>query len=62
MGTVKHGAFNSSKIDTTGFFESNTNLWKALALFYKLKDGSFLINILEMTEVDQSIDVAEMFK
>ena len=38
MGTVKHGAFNSSKIDTTGFFESNTNLWKALALFYKLKD------------------------
>ena len=38
MGTVKHGAFNSSKVDTTGFFESNTNLWKALALFYKLKD------------------------
>lgn len=38
MGTVKHGAFNSSNIDTTGFFESNTNLWKALALFYKLKE------------------------
>lgn len=39
MGTVKHGAFNSSNIDTTGFFESNTNLWKALALFHKLKEG-----------------------
>ena len=31
-------------------------------LFYKLSDGTFLLNILEMTEVDQSIDVAEMFK
>jgi hypothetical protein len=31
-------------------------------LFYKLQDGTYLINILEMTEVEQSIDVAEMFK
>ncbi len=38
MGTVKHGAFNSSNVDTTGFFESNTNLWKGLALFHKLKE------------------------
>lgn len=30
--------------------------------FYKLEDGTFLINIPEMTELDQSIDVAEMFK
>lgn len=38
MGTVKHGAFNESNVDTTGFFESNTNLWKGLALYYKLKE------------------------
>ncbi len=30
--------------------------------FYKLEDGTFLIDIPEMTEIDQSIDVAEMFK
>ncbi len=30
--------------------------------FYKLEDGTFLIDIPEMTELDQSIDVAEMFK
>ena len=31
-------------------------------LFYKLADGTALINIPEMTEIDQSIDIAEMFK
>ena len=31
-------------------------------LFYKLADGSSLISIIEMTELDQSIDIAEMFK
>lgn len=31
-------------------------------LFYKLKDGTFLIDIPEMTELEQDIDVAEMFK
>jgi hypothetical protein len=30
--------------------------------FYKLDDGTFLIDIPEMTELDQSIDLAEMFK
>lgn len=30
-------------------------------LFYKLEDGSFLIDIPEMTELEQNIDVAEMF-
>ncbi len=30
--------------------------------FYKLKDGTFLIDIPEMTELEQNIDVAEMFK
>lgn len=35
MGTVKHG-YNVD--DTTGFFESNTNLWKCLAMYYKLLD------------------------
>ena len=31
-------------------------------LFYKLSDGTFLIDIPEMTELEQKIDVAEMFK
>ncbi len=30
--------------------------------FYKLEDGTFLIDIPEMSEIEQSIDVAEMFK
>jgi hypothetical protein len=30
--------------------------------FYKLQDGTFLINIPEMTELEQSIDLSEMFK
>lgn len=30
--------------------------------FYKLADGTFLIDIPEMMELEQSIDVAEMFK
>ncbi len=30
--------------------------------FYKLEDGTFLIDIPEMTELDQSIDIVEMFK
>ena len=30
--------------------------------FYKLEDGTFLINIPEMVEIDQSIDIIEMFK
>ena len=31
-------------------------------LFYKLEDGEVLIDIPEMTELEQDIDVAEMFK
>ena len=38
MPTVKRGNYNTSNYDTTGFFESNTNLWKAWALFNKLKE------------------------
>ncbi len=30
--------------------------------FYKLQDGTFLIDIPEMSELEQNIDVAEMFK
>ena len=30
--------------------------------FYKLEDGTFLIDIPEMVELEQSINVAEMFK
>jgi hypothetical protein len=30
--------------------------------FYKLQDGTFLIDIPEMTELEQAIDVEEMFR
>ena len=30
--------------------------------FYKLEDGTFLIDIPEMSEIEQTLDVAEMFK
>jgi hypothetical protein len=30
--------------------------------FYKLEDGTFLIDIPEMMEIEQSLDIAEMFK
>ena len=30
--------------------------------FYKLEDGTFLIDIPEMTEIEQTIDIKEMFK
>jgi hypothetical protein len=30
--------------------------------FYKLQDGTFLIDIPEKMEIEQSIDIAEMFK
>ena len=30
--------------------------------FYKLEDGQFLIDIPEMVELEQKIDVKEMFK
>ena len=30
--------------------------------FYKLEDGTFLIDIPEMTEIEQNLDLAEMFK
>ena len=30
--------------------------------FYKLEDGTFLIDIPEMTELDQAIDIKEMFR
>ena len=30
--------------------------------FYKLEDGTFLIDIPEKTEIEQSVDVEEMFR
>ena len=30
--------------------------------FYKLEDGTFLIDIPEMMEIEQNLDIAEMFK
>ena len=30
-------------------------------LFYKLSDGTFILEIPEMSEIEQAIDLAEMF-
>ncbi|MCD8294076.1 MAG: carboxypeptidase regulatory-like domain-containing protein [Clostridia bacterium] len=38
MQTIGRSAYNSSNPDTTGFFESNTNLIKGLALLEKLRE------------------------
>lgn len=39
MGTIKHGAADYS--DTTGFFETNTNMWKGLACLQRLSEYGF---------------------
>ena len=31
-------------------------------LFYKLDDGTYVLDIPEMAEIEQTIDVTEMFK
>lgn len=37
MATIKHGPYNGTNYpDTTGFFESNTNMWKGLELMQRL--------------------------
>lgn len=38
LPTIKHGPYNSTAPDTTGFFESNTNLWKCLSMVDKLRE------------------------
>lgn len=41
MPTVGHGEFNANNIDTCGFFESNTDLWKSLGMLDKLTEYGF---------------------
>ena len=52
MATIGHDPIVSANPDTTDFFESNTNLQKALALFYRLKDYGFknTTNGLDLTQ------------
>lgn len=39
LATIKHGPYNNTTTpDTTGFFESNTNMWKGLELAQRLVD------------------------
>ncbi len=56
MGTVKHGDYTQSdQVDTTGFFETNTNLKKAFALFYKLKEMGVQHNGANALDLTQNI-------
>ncbi len=55
-GTVKHGAYvQSDQVDTTGFFETNTNLKKAFALFHKLKEMGVKHNGANALDLTQNI-------
>ena len=54
MATIGHFPISSEDPDTTDFYESNTNLEKGLALFYRLKDYGFkhdgVNNALDLTQ------------
>ena len=52
--------FNGNGLVDTGNLLEHKQPEKVL--FYKLEDGKFLIDIPEMTELEQHIDVEEMFK
>lgn len=55
-GTVKHGAYTpTDKADTTGFFETNTNLQKGFALFHKLKEYGVQHNGENALDLTQNI-------
>ncbi len=56
MGTIKHGGYQQSdQVDTTGFFETNTNLKKAFALFYKLKEMGVQHNGANALDLTQNL-------
>ncbi len=55
-GTVKHGGYSQSDtVDTTGFFETNTNLQKGYALFHKLKEMGLVHNGENALDLTQNI-------
>lgn len=55
-GTVKHGGYApSDTVDTTGFFETNTNLQKGYALFHKLKEMGLVHNGKNALDLTQNI-------
>ncbi len=41
LPTIGHSPIDDANPDTTDFFESNTNLWKCLQMFHRLKDYGF---------------------
>lgn len=51
---------NRNNIVDTGILLEHKQPEKVL--FYKLEDGKFLIDIMESTELEQNIDMGEMFK
>ena len=53
MSTIKHGAADYT--DTAGFYESNTNLQKGLALFYKLKEFGVKHNASNARDLTQNL-------
>ena len=55
MATIGHNPISSENPDTTDFYESNTNLWKCLELFHKLKDYGFKHNAENALDLSQNL-------
>ena len=66
--TLKAGKYSirlTEDVNRNGIVDTGNLLERKLpekVLFYKLEDGTDLIDIPEKTELSQSIDVGEMFK
>ncbi len=55
MATIGHDPINSADPDTTDFYESNTNLWKCLEMFHRLKDCGFKHNAENALDLTQNL-------
>ncbi len=55
MATIGHSPIVSANPDTTDFYESNTNLWKCLELFHRLKEYGFKHNAENALDLSQNL-------
>ena len=65
LRTGKYSVRITEDLNRNGLVDTGNVLEKKQpekVLFYKLEDGESLIDIPEMTELEQDIDVAEMFR
>ncbi len=55
MATIGHDPISSENPDTTDFYETNTNLWKCLELFHKLKEYGFKHDAENALDLSQNL-------